>query len=79
MKRIVFTKHAEEMLTVRNIPKNLVNSTLMHPDQSMPTREGKLVYIKHFDGTSLKVIVVKEKTAFIVITLYWIAKKRITG
>ena len=77
MKRIVFTKHAEEMLSVRGINKDMVTSCLMHPTKIVDAKDGKRVYLKDFGVNYLKVIVSDEKDAFVVITLYWFAKHRV--
>ncbi len=77
MKRIVFTKHAEEMLTARSINREMVMSCLTQPTQVVHARENKRAYLKDFDNNYLKAIVAEEKDAFIVVTAYWFAKNRI--
>ena len=77
MKRIVFTKHAEEMLSVRKINKALVASCLTQPTRVTDVRESKYAYLKDFGANNLKVIVSDEKDAFVVITLYWVAKHQV--
>lgn len=74
MKRIVFTKHAEEMLEVRHVDRDKVKSVLTQPSRSIKVREGKVAYFKNFGINDLKVIVSDEKDAFVVITLYWVVK-----
>lgn len=76
MKRIVFTKHAEEMLSMRSINKEMVVSCLTQPTQVVHARENKRAYLKDFGTNYLKAIVAEEKDAFVVITLYWFAKHR---
>ena len=76
MKRIVFTKHAEEMLAVRGIDKKLVESCLLQPFKIVPARENNRAYLKDFNTNSLKVIVAEEQEALVVITVYWFAKNR---
>lgn len=76
MKRIVFTKHAEEVLEVRHIDRKIVTSALMQPDRTSKAREGACAYLKDFGVNSMKVIVSEEKNALVVITCYWVAKHR---
>ncbi len=77
MKRIVFTKHAEEMLSVRGIHKDMITSCLMHPTKIADAKDGKRAYLRDLGVNYLKVIVSDEKDAFVVITLYWVAKQRV--
>lgn len=74
--KIVYTKHAEEMLVFRRINKNLVDKCLKYPDKILPAKLEKLTYLKDYGKNYLKAIVTKEKNQVIVITVYWLAKKR---
>lgn len=78
MKKILYTKHAEEMLAARGIDKKLVESCLVQPSKKLPAREGNHVYLKDFNTNTLKVIVAEERETLMVITVYWIAKDRMT-
>lgn len=75
--KIIYTKHAEEMLKFRNIERSLVNECIDKPDQILPARDGKKIYLKDFGTNYLKVIVDEEENYIVVVTLYWLAKKRI--
>jgi hypothetical protein len=77
MKRIIYTKHAEEMLTARGIDRKMVESCLVRPSKIIPAREHTLAYLKVFNANSIKVIVADEKESLVVITVYWIAKDRV--
>ena len=77
MKRIVFTKHAEEMLSVRHIDRSKVKSALTQPSRRIKAKEGKVAYFKDFGVNYLKVVVSEENDALVVVTLYWVAKHRI--
>lgn len=77
MKRIVYTKHAEEMLSVRNISKEMVESCLLQPTRVMQARENTRAYLKAFGVNNLKVIATEEQGTVIVVTVYWFAKNRI--
>lgn len=75
--KLIYTKHAEEMLVFRRIKKGQVRECTQNPDQIVPIREGKTAYLKDFGKNFLKLIVVEEGVNIIIITLYWIAKRRI--
>ena len=77
MKRIVYTKHAEEMLVRRNLKKVFVTSCLTKPDKKEHAKENKRAYLKDFGRNYLKVIVSEESNALVILTLYWIAKDHI--
>ena len=74
---IKYTKHAEEMLILRRIKKALVDETINNPDQISPTREGKKIYLKDFGKNYLMLVVSEETDDKIVVTLHWLAKKRV--
>jgi len=74
--KIVFTKHSKEMLILRNIKKEYVKSTLTNPDQIRKGKLGKKIYLKDLGKNYLKVIVSVENNNHIVITQYWLDRKR---
>lgn len=77
MKRIIYTKHAEEMLVKRTIKKVFVASCLTKPDKIEQAKENKKSYLKSFGRNYLHVIVFEDVNAIVVVTIYWIAKDRI--
>ena len=75
--KIVYTKHAKEMLTLRKINKKFVEKTLTNPDKVQAGKNRKLIYLKDFGKNYLKVVTTLEKRTMIVITCHWIARDRI--
>ena len=75
--KVVFTKHAAEMLSFRRIKKEFVEETVKNPDDTLEAKSGKMIYFKDFGKNFLKVVVAKEDDKAVVITEHWIAKKRI--
>ena len=75
--KIVYTKHAEEMLAFREIKKEFVDKTVKNPDDKSTGKGGKDIVYKNFGKNYLKVVISKEKSEVVVITEHWIAKKRI--
>lgn len=73
---IIYTKHAEEMIGFRKIKKKQVEDCIKNPDKILSVKEGKKAYLKDFGKNFLKIIVSEEDYAVIIITCYWIAKKR---
>lgn len=75
--KIKFTKHAEEMLAFRKIKKEQVEAAINKPDDSSKGENNRQVLYKDFGKNYLKVVIVKEKNEVVVITVHWIAKKRV--
>jgi len=77
--KIIYTKHAKEMLIFRKIPKSLADQCAMNPDQTLPTRQGKKIYLKDFGENYLKLVIAHEEDILIIVTLHWLAKRRAKG
>jgi hypothetical protein len=75
--KIVYTKHAKDMLVLRNIQMIKVEECINNPDHILPGKFGKKAYLKDFGTNYLKLIVAEEKDRKVVVTLYWLAKKRV--
>lgn len=74
---IKYTKHAKEMLAFRSIDKKLADQTVNSPDKISLAKEGKKMYIKDFGKNYLMLVVSEEMNDKIVVTLHWLAKKRV--
>ena len=74
---IIYTKHAVEMLSLRRIKRDQVEKCIEGPDEILSAREGKTIYLKDFGKNFLKMIVSEEGEDIVVVTLYWLAKKRL--
>ncbi len=75
--KISFTKHAKEMLLQRKIEEAKVIKCINEPDKVLDPKDNKNIFIKDFGKNFLKVIVAIEGESYTVITLYWLAKKRL--
>jgi len=76
MKRIAFTRHADEMIALRRLNKKLIEQCIRHPGEIIPAKENKQAYIKDLGKNYLKVIIAEETQELIVVTTYWVAKDR---
>lgn len=65
------------MLTFRRIKRVQVEETIKNPEDKATGESGKDVMYKNFGKNYLKVVISKEKGDVFVITVHWIAKKRI--
>lgn len=74
---IKFTKHAKQKLYLRNINKKQVHECILKPDIILPARNGKKALLKDYGKNYLKIIILEENNAIVVITLYWLAKDRL--
>lgn len=75
-KKIIYTKHAKEMLEFRNIKKDFIEKCINNPDKILEGNKNKQIYLKDFGKNYLKIIVSSEKE-IVVITCYWIHYGRI--
>lgn len=74
---IKYTKHAKDMLILRGIKKELANKTVNHPDEILSSRDRKKIYLRDFGKNYLKLVVSEEEDDKIIITIHWLAKKRV--
>lgn len=74
--RVTYTRHAREMMSIRNILQTLVEKCIEDPDEILPAREGKKTYLKNFGRNFLRVIAIQENGNSVVITVHWFAKKQ---
>lgn len=68
---IIFTKHADEAIQLRNLKKSFIKKALIAPDIVGPARGNKKFYLKDFGHNYVKVIAVKGGKDIFVITTYW--------
>lgn len=74
---IIYTKHAKEMLILRGIKQELANQCATNPDHILPTEKDKKIYLKDFGINYLKLVVAEDVNNKIIITVHWLAKKRV--
>ncbi|MBU7012967.1 MAG: DUF4258 domain-containing protein [Theionarchaea archaeon] len=74
-KRTKYTKHAEDMMKIRKISKNLIDETLSDPDGIISQNETRINY-KVVGDKMLRVIYKKRGNSYIVITTYLTHKER---
>lgn len=74
---IIYTRHAKEMIVHRRIKQELADQCANNPDLMLPTKEGLKIYLKDFGVNYLKLIVAEEGEDKIIITVHWLAKRRV--
>lgn len=74
---IIYTRHAEEQLRFRNISKSQIQASIRKFNFIKPGRENKKSYYKKFRNKFLRVILIKKKQYFVIITAHWISAKRV--
>lgn len=74
---VIYTKHAKEMLFIRDINKKLANECATNPDKILPGNDGKKIYLKDFGVNFLKLVVSENGKKKVVITVHWLAKRRV--
>jgi len=74
-KNLIYTKHAEERLRMRNIRKELVENVIDNPDKVIK-KESVTISQKVLDEKMIRVVYKQVENAYIVITAYLTIKKR---
>lgn len=74
---LIYSPHAKEMLKLRGIKQTLIKQCACSPDYILPTRENRKIYLKDLGTNFLKLILAEEGNDKIIITAYWIAKRRV--
>lgn len=74
--RMVFTKHALEVLDKRNISNKLVEHSINLPDFRIAVEGGRFILLKKFGGKFLKIVVANKQDEIVIITGHWLALKR---
>ena len=69
---IVFTEHARDRLSQRNIRKRDVIQTLKNPDRILKSFGRRKIAVKSIKEKTLEVVFREEKNILIVITSYWL-------
>lgn len=69
---IIFTTHALLKLQHRRITKSQAIETIIHPDEVVSGRDGRLMAVKRIGKKHLKVIFVRKGKHTLVITQYFI-------
>jgi len=68
---IYYTEHSKERMILRGITEIMVKSTLLKPDRSgIGYDEKSLVFKKFLKGT-IKVVFVKKKSSYIIVSVIW--------
>jgi len=74
--KILYTKHAQEMIVFRKLNKRLIGKCVKNPTKVLPAKLGRKIYLKDFGKNFLKLVVSKEGSNLVIITAYWLEKKR---
>jgi|Deesub1362A_J573_1020465.scaffolds.fasta_scaffold01665_10 hypothetical protein len=71
MKTVRFTKHAEDVLRERGLPKDLVVETVLRPDWTERETEEVWHAFRRVGEKVLRVVVKGEKEPYLVITAFF--------
>jgi len=71
MERVRFTKHAEDMLRERELPRELVVDTVLNPDWTEWETEEVWHAFRRVGERVLRVVVKGEKEPYLVITAFF--------
>jgi hypothetical protein len=64
------------MLVFRKLNKRLIRKCIKNPSRILPARAGRKIYLKDLGKNFLKLVVSEEGSNLVIITAYWLEKKR---
>ena len=57
----------------RKLSKKIIETTVLYPDRTELTYDGREAFYKRFRKRSLKVVIVKEYSQTVIVTAHWVA------
>lgn len=73
---ITFSKHAENKIEQRRLPKDKVIQTVESSDRILKSRDNRSLATKNFGKLDLRVVFVEEDDRLIIVTAYWHERSR---
>ena len=68
---IIYTDHAIERMSAREITKEMVGETLANPEQTGTGYKSRLLAYKSFGNRRIKVVYTKEDERLVIISVIW--------
>ncbi len=74
--KIIFSNHANIKIVQRKISRKFILETIDNPDLKRFSRGSREEFYKKFTKNHLKVVIKKDLTKIIVVTVHWVAKTK---
>ncbi|MES2059919.1 MAG: DUF4258 domain-containing protein [Patescibacteria group bacterium] len=68
---IYYTGHAKERMILRGITENMIRNALLVPDKVGAGYESRNLVFKKFPKGVIKIVFIKKKRAYIIISAIW--------
>ena len=68
---IYYTVHAKERMSLRGITHDMVKNALRRPDKIGTGYDGKSLVFKKFGRKIIKIVFIKKKTSYIIVSVIW--------
>ena len=68
---IYYTGHAKERMILRGVTQEMVKNTLIKPDNVGFGYNGKSLAFKKFPKGMIKVVFIKKKTSYVIVSVIW--------
>ena len=68
---IYYTGHAKERMILRGITHEMVKNALVKPDKVDIGYEGRDLVFKKFNRGIIKIVFIKKKSSYIIISVIW--------
>ena len=68
---IYYTGHAKERMILRGITEEMVKRSLLNPEKTGFGYGGRNLIFKKFKKGTIKIVFVKKKSSYIIISVIW--------
>ena len=69
--KFIYSKHVLLRIEQRNLSRSQIQSTIVAPNQTLPSFKGRMVVCKRFGSKTLEAVYKKLNGTIIIITAYW--------
>lgn len=74
--KFIYTNHAQNNLKERKIRKDVIEETILNPNEFLESSKGRKIAHKIINNKLLRVVYKTSKKAYIVITFYYARRGR---
>ena len=73
--KIILTDHTRERMALRKITEKMIKETIIEPDSNGTGYQNRSLVFRSFGAGMVKVVYMKEKDFYIIISVIWESKK----
>jgi len=73
--KLILTDHTKERMALRKITEKMTKEAISEPDSKGMGYQNRLLFFKSFKVGVVKVVCIKEKDSYVIISVIWESKK----